>query len=355
MEQTPIFHPNRRSFLLRSGVAATVWGAATGVSGQNAGMAMTGVRVALGVPQSASLSCLPVMLAHELGFFRAEGLLLDWVTLASEAAGMQALAKGQIHLLSCDFAHTLMPRPAGTELKAFVLQTRTPQMVFGVLPRALAGYRQFSDLKGHRVCTLPHSAASQLVIHRLMQDAGLHGLELSVVSFAKPDDVLDLMRSGNLDAFCMDHTMVAVLEQRGEVRVVADTRTLKGTLDVFGGPMPGAVVCASSAYVQQHPEICQAATHAVVRALKWLRTAGPSDLVRALASVPLDADRANYVAALEKSRDGFTGDGVLSDASVATALAAVNRLDTRARLNRAQLIQAYTNEFALKAKVRYRL
>lgn len=355
MEQPPIFHPDRRRFLLRSGVAAAAWGAAPGLFGQNAGMAGSGMRVALGVPQSASLSSLPVLLAHELGFFRAEGLVLDWMPLASEAAGMQALAKGRIQLLSCDFAQTLMAHTPGNELKAFVLQTRTPQMVFGVLPRAMAGYRQFSDLKGHRVCTLPHTAASQLVIHRLMQDAGLHGLELSVVSFAKPADVLDLMRSGNLDAFCLDHTLVAALEQRGEVRVVADTRTLKGTLDVFGGPMPGAVVCASSAYVQQHPGVCQATTHAVVRALKWLRTAGPSDLVRALASVSLDADRANYVAALEKSRDGFMGDGVLSDVAAATALAAVNRLNERAPINRAQLTQAYTNEFALRAKARFRL
>ena len=163
------------------------------------------------------------------------------------------------------------------------------------------------------------------------------------------------VRSGGMDAFCMDHAMVAALEQRGEVRVVADTRSLKGTLDMFGGPMPGAVVCASAGYIQQHPDVCQATANAVVRALKWLRTAGPSDLIKALSSVSLDAERVNYLAALEKSRDGFSGDGVLSDAAAATALAAVSRLDARVSLSRARLAQLFTNEFALRAKARFRV
>lgn len=355
----PIFQPDRRTFF-RSGLhscaaLAAAIGAAPLLRAESAAKPAVEQHVAIGVPQAASLSNLPLLLARELGFFRAEGIVLDWVPLASEAAAAQALAKGRISLLSCDFAHTLIHDVRGGELKAFVVQARTPQMVFGVLPRSLAGYRQFSDLKGRRVCTLPASTASQLVINRLMQEAGLSGVELSIVTIAEPADMLDQVRSGGMDAFCMDHAMVAALEQRGEVRVVADTRSLKGTVDMFGGPMPGAVVCASAGYIQQHPDVCQATAHAVVRALKWLRTAGPSDLIKALSSVSLDAERVNYLAALEKSRDGFSGDGVLSDAAAATALAAVSRLDARASLSRARLAQSFTNEFALRAKARFRV
>lgn len=355
----PTFQTDRRAFF-RSGLhscaaVAAAMGAVPLLRAESAGKPVVESHVSIGVPQAASLSNLPLLLARELGFFKAEGIVLDWVPLASEAAAAQALAKGRISLLSCDFAHTLMHGVRGGELKAFVVQARTPQMVFGVLPRALAGYRQFSDLKGRRVCTLPASTASQLVINRLMQEAGLSGVELSIVTLAEPADMLDQVRSGGMDAFCMDHAMVAALEQRGEVRVVADTRSLKGTLDMFGGPMPGAVVCASTGYIRQHPDVCQATANAVVRALKWLRTAGPSDLIKALSSVSLDAERVNYLAALEKSRDGFSGDGVLSDAAAATALAAVSRLDARVSLSRARLAQSFTNEFALRAKARFRV
>lgn len=352
-------NPAHRRALLQRGLC---WGLAAAVGSALALRSAVGVatpaphlHLAIGVAQGASLNNLPLWLAHGLGFFRAEGLSVDWVHLGTEAGGTAALASGQIDMLSCDFAHTLSPPARLADLTAFVVQARTPQMVFGVLHRALGGYRQFSDLRGRRVCTLPATAASQLVIRRLMQDAGLSAPDLSIVRIAEPADLLDQARSGSMDAFCMDHAMVAALEQRGEVRLVADTRTLKGTLDVFGGPMPGAVVCAPADYIEAHPEACQGVANAVVRALKWLRTAGPPDLVRALAAVPREADRANYLAALEKSREGFMGDGVLSPAAAATALAALRRTDASVSLGRTDLMQAYTNSFAQRAKTRLRV
>lgn len=350
--------PQRRS-LLTSGLG---WGAAASLLGGLSWLPATGAvrpsadrSVVLGVPAGAFMSHLPLLLAHELGYFRAEGLLLNWLPLESEAAGSAALSRGEVQMLVCDFAHTVADSVQGADVKAFVAPSRTPQMVFGVSPRTMAAYRQFTDLRGRRVATVLPSAASQLLIHRLMQDAGVSETELAVVNLGQPQAVVEQVRRGSMDALCVDHAMVAALEHRGEVRVVADTRTLKGANEVFGGPMPGAVVCAKSAFIQKEPEACQAVAAAVVRALKWLRTAGPSDLVRALSSVNLDVDLVNYVAALEKSRDGFMGDGVLPDAAAATALAALARKDPRLSLARRQLTATYTNDFALKAKARFRV
>lgn len=348
----------RRTLLkggLGAGIAAALLGGLPWLPATGAVRPVAERAVVLGVPTGAFMSHLPLLLAHELDYFRAEGLHVNWLPLDSEAAGSVALAKGEVHLLACDFVHTLATAAKGADIKAFVVPSRTPQMVFGVSPRALASYRQFSDLRGRRVATLPPTGSSQLLLHRLMQEAGMSQAEVTVVNMAQPLDILQQVRAGSMDALCMDHAMVAALEQRGEVRVVADTRTLKGAHDVFGGPMPGAVVCARGAFMQQQPEVCQAVAMAVVRALKWLRTAGPSDLVRALSSVSLELDLINYLAALEKARDGFTGDGLMADAAASTALAATSRMDARLSMGRGQLALAYTNDFALKAKTRFRL
>jgi NitT/TauT family transport system substrate-binding protein len=312
---TPQLH--RRTLLQRGmqlGVATALLGVQPSLDAQGVLKPTPDMHVAIGVQQTASLSNLPLLLAHELGFFKSEGIVLDWKPLASEAAGTQALAKGQIQMVSCDFAHTLLQDARGGELTAFVVQARTPQMVFGVLPRALVGYRQFSDLKGRRVCTLPPSVASQLVIHRLMQDAGLSGWSCPLSALPNRQTCLTRCATAVWTRCAWTTPWWPRWSSAARSGVVADTRTLKGTLEVFGGPMPGAVVCASAHYIQQHPAVCQGVANAVVRALKWLRTAGPSDLVKALGSVSLDADRVNYLTALEKSRDGFMGDGVLSDA-----------------------------------------
>lgn len=349
---------DRRSFLqlgIGLGVGSFAGVSQGGSSPLPSGRAGQGQRVVMGVTQSASLSLLPLLIAHELGYFRAEGLALDWVPMVSEADGAAALNKGELHFLVSDFVYALTGVARGFDWKAIAFPSRTPQVVFGVLPRSVSSYRHLSDLKGRRVCTLPSSLTSQLLISQLKQGAGLAPSDISIVSLNDPLDALLQIRLGNMDALCMDHAMVAALEQRGELKVIVDTRTSQGAQDGFGGPMPGSAVCASAQFVQQRAESCQALAYAVARALRWLRTAGPSDLVRALSNVTLDTDLVYYLAALEKSRDGFLGDGVMPDAAAHTGLRALNRHESRQVMSGVRLTQSYTNEFALKAKARFRI
>ena len=88
------------------------------------------------------------------------------------------------------------------------------------------------------------------------------------------------MRSGQIDAISNTDPVMTMLEQKGDVKIVSDTRTLKGTRDVFGGPMPAACLYAPVDFIQKNPNTCQALANAIVHGLKWLQTAGPSDIIR---------------------------------------------------------------------------
>ena len=44
-----------------------------------------------------------------------------------------------------------------------------------------------------------------------------------------------------------------MLEQEGKVKVIAETRTPKGTQKVFGGPMPAACLYAPLEFVRKNP------------------------------------------------------------------------------------------------------
>ncbi len=74
--------------------------------------------------------------------------------------------------------------------------------------------------------------------------------------------------------------VMTMLEQKGDVKIISDTRTLKGTHDVFGGPMPAACFYSHADFVQKNPNTCQALANAIVHGLKWLQTAGPSDIIK---------------------------------------------------------------------------
>ncbi|MCC5262958.1 ABC transporter substrate-binding protein, partial [Staphylococcus aureus] len=86
--------------------------------------------------------------------------------------------------------------------------------------------------------------------------------------------------------------VMSMLTQKNEVRVVSDTRTLAETKAVFGGNMPAGCLYASTAFIQKNPNTTQAMTNAMVRALKWLQKAGPSDIVKTVPEAYLLSDRA---------------------------------------------------------------
>jgi NitT/TauT family transport system substrate-binding protein len=167
--------------------------------------------------------------------------------------------------------------------------------------------------------------------------------------------LIDQYRLGHIDALSMVDPVITMLEQRGEIRVIADTRSLRGSRDVFGGDMPGEVLCSSFAFQRQQPTTCQTIVYAMVRALKWLQTAGPSDLIKAIPDSHFDGDRGVYLTAFEKLRDGFSTDGLMAANAALTALQTVTRIDREVRPERVSLERTYTNEFAQKAKQKLKI
>ena len=147
---------------------------------------------------------------------------------------------------------------------------------------------------------------------------------------------------------------MTMLEQKGEVKIISDTRTLKGTLDVFGGPMPAACLYAPVEFIQKNPNTCQALANAIVHGLKWLQTAGPGDIIKTVPESYLLGDRALYLASFNKVRESISLDGIIPEDGARTALKALASFDPNIKADRIDLAKTYTNEFARRAKDRFK-
>ncbi|MFM9999486.1 MAG: ABC transporter substrate-binding protein, partial [Burkholderiaceae bacterium] len=161
------------------------------------------------------------------------------------------------------------------------------------------------------------------------------------------------LRSGQVDAISHMETAISMLEQKGELRIVADTRTLKGTQELFGGPMPAACLYATAAYLQKNAQTAQALANAVVRALKWLQTAGPSDIIKVSPESYFLGDRGLYLASFNKVRETIALDGLIPEEGARTALRTVAALDNAFKLAEVNLARSFTNDFAKLAKKRF--
>jgi NitT/TauT family transport system substrate-binding protein len=311
-------------------------------------------RLAIAVGGKAGLQWLALVVAEELGYFRAEGLDVDLADHETPLRALAALQAGTVDLLAGGFDAAIAQQARGQYLESIVLQGRAPQVAMGVSLRTLAHYGGPADLRGRRVGISPSGTWGGMVAAQLLGRGGVRPAEVQYVPLAGPAAALAALRGGQVDAVSHTDPVMTLLEQRSEVKIIGDTRTIKGTLDVFGGTVPAACLCAPAEFVQRHPATCQALAHAVVHALKWLQTAGPSDIMKTVPESYMQGDRALYIAAFAKVREAYSPDGLLPEEGARTALRALAGWDPVLRPERIALSRTYTNEFARRAKERYK-
>jgi NitT/TauT family transport system substrate-binding protein len=179
--------------------------------------------------------------------------------------------------------------------------------------------------------------------------------EISFVSVGTASGAQAALRSGQIDALCYTDPLITQLEQRGELRVVADTRTLRGTVQVCGGEMPATCLYTPPEWLQKHPNTAQAVANAMVHALKWLQTAGVSDLMKIVPESYFAADRALYLAAFARMREAISLDGLIPPEGVRNTLAAMRNADPVLRLEAIDPAKCFTNVFAQSAKLRFKV
>lgn len=307
-------------------------------------------RIVIALDHRMSLANLPLTLAEQLNYFREEGLDVELREFPDTQQALAAVQARAAHVWCGAFGQLLGPPAREQGWQSFVVQARAPQVALGVSAKALPGFRGARDLRGRRVGVRAHDPLSLQLLHAVMQREGVRDDELQVLPQASPPQAMQALRFGQLDALCHADPVITQLEQWGELRVVADTRNLRGTLDAFGGPMPVGCLSAPAEFIGQFPRLTQALTDALVHALKWLQTAGPSDLIKTVPESHFQGDRALYLAAVERTREAWTADGLMPRSGPETA----QRVGLLKPIAPADLARSYTNTFAAKAKERFR-
>jgi len=320
------------------------------------GAASTGKlpRVTMALAARHSLYHLPLTLADQLGFFRQSGLTVEFMAHDAGAHAMTSLASGKADVVAGAFEHVFNPAYQSHKHQAFVLMGRSPQVSLGVSTR-LPKWTSLTELKGAKVGVTSfgsstHTMASQwLLLHGLLPD------DVQFVEVGSSSGVWDALRSGSIDAVCNPDPIMHWLEMKNEVLLVGEARSLQGTQKVMGAAVPGACLIAREEFLQHQPDWAQALSDGVVHALKWLQTAGPTDLFKYVPAVHWMNDRAAYLGAFEKLRESYAIDGVVQEDTVLNLWRAQARLSGRLQTNRVLLGRTYNNTFTLRSKNHFKV
>src|SRR6476620_924866 len=138
----------QRRSMIRAGLAgAAVLGLPAIVRAQS----LEKPKIAIAVGGKNLLYYLPLSIAESLGYFKAEGLDVTISDFAGGSPALQAVVGVSADVVSGAFEHTLNMQVKGQRLRAFVLQGRAPQIVLGINPKTMAGYKSPADLKGKKI------------------------------------------------------------------------------------------------------------------------------------------------------------------------------------------------------------
>jgi len=309
-------------------------------------------KLTIAVGGKAAFYYLPLTIAEQRGYFKEEGLNVEIVDFAGGSAALRAVVGGSADVVSGAYEHTINLQANKQYFTAFVLQGRAPAISLGVSSKAK--YQSPADLKGMKIgVSAPGSSTNMMVTYFLTRN-GMKASDVSFIGVGTGNAALAAIRSGQIDALSNVDPVMTMLEQKGDVKIIADTRTLEGTNKVFGGPMPAGCLYAPEDFVKKNPNTVQALTNAMVKALKWLQQAGPSDIIRTVPEAYLLGDRGLYLASYNNVKDAVSPDGLIPDAGTKTTLKAMASFNPKVQPAAIDLSRTYTNEFTRKALAKIR-
>lgn len=338
---------NRRRRLIAAMAAGTA-AAALGVTGARA--AVEKPKLVLAVGGKATLYYLPLTLAERLGYFRDEGLDVEINDFPGGAKALQALIGGSADVVSGAYEHTIVMQTLAQKVQAFVLQGTNPGLELGIVKARAADYSWPKNLKGMRVGVSAPGSSTHMFVNHLLASVGLTPDDVSIVGVGTGAGAVAAVRGGRIDALSSVEPVMGLLAKSGDIRIVHETISDKGTRAIFGGTLPAATLYAKVDFIQSHPQTVQALTNAMVRALAWLQSATTEQVLATVPPEYLLGDREIYRAAFEKVRSAYSKDGKFSKKGIRSSYEVL--LQHNAAVRRAPVLwleQTYTNAFVDRA------
>lgn len=311
--------------------------------------------VHIAVGGQASFYYLPITIAERQGYFRDEGLNIKISDFAGGAVALRAVVGGSADVVSGAYEHTISLQSKKQYFQAFVAQGRLPQIAFGVASAKAGSIKSFKDLKGLKVGVSAPGSSTHNLVKQLLTKGGLDpNKDVAVIGVGLGATAINALKSGQIDAISNTDPVMTKLELDNAIKIIADTRTLKGTEAVWGAQLPAGVLHAAIEFVQKNPNTVQALANAIVRADKWIARASATDVAKVVPESYLLGDRALYLFSYDKVKEAMSRDGLISDAGAKATLKSLAAFDPNIKPAEIDLSRTYTNEFAKKANAKYK-
>jgi NitT/TauT family transport system substrate-binding protein len=313
------------------------------------GQAVEKKELTLAVGGKSALYYLSLTICERLGYFKEQGLDVTINDFRGGAQSLQALVGGSVDVVTGAYEHTIRMRAKGQDIKAVIELGRFPGIVVALRKDKAAGYTSAADLKGMKIGVSAPGSSTNFFVMYLMSKAGLKPTDAAYIGVGIGPSAVAAIKKGELDALSNLDPMITKLEQDGDNKVVADSRTEEGTRAIFGGSNPAAVLYVRQDFIDKNPATVQALVNAFYKTLQWLDKATPEAIA---ATVPEDyflGDKPLYLAAVRANKPVYSRTGVIPAAGMQSAADMLLAFDDELKGANVDLAKTFDGRFVAKA------
>jgi NitT/TauT family transport system substrate-binding protein len=316
----------------------------------SSGLAMAQSKVTLAVGGGSCLCYLPTMLAKQLGEYEKAGVNVDVVDFKGGSESLKAVIGGSADVVSGYFDHCVNLAAKGQHLQSFVVYDRFPGLVLVVSPKHTAEIKSVKDLANKKVGVSAPGSSTDFFLKYLLKKEGVDPNSVAVIGVGLGATAVAAMEQGQIDAAVMLDPAVTILGGKyKDLRILADTRSQKDTVSMFGGEYPGGALYTKAEWIQAHPKEVQAMTNAILATLKWIHSHTPEEIADKMPPELVGKDKATYVAALKNMLPMYSLDGKMDPKGAAAVLAVFSQGSPDVAKAHIDLSKTYTNAFVEKA------
>jgi NitT/TauT family transport system substrate-binding protein len=322
---------------------------ALALAGAAHGQALEKKQITLGVGGKTALYYLPLTICERLGYFKEQGLEIAVNDFRGGAQSLQALVGGSVDVVTGAYEHTIRMQAKGQDIKAVIELGRFPGIVVGVRSSLAANYKSAADLKGMKIGVSAPGSSTNFFVMYMMSKAGLKPTDAAYIGVGIGPSAVAAIKKGDIDALSNLDPMITKLEQDGDIKIVADSRTEQGTRALFGGSNPAAVLYIKQDFIDKNPNTVQALVNALHKTLKWLEKATPEQIAATVPEEYYLGDKALYVAAVKANKPAISLTGIIPAAGMKSASDMLTAFDPELKDANVDLAKTFDDRFVKKA------
>lgn len=306
-------------------------------------------KVVLAVGGKSALYYLSLTVAEKKGFFKEAGLDVEINDFQGGAKSLQALMGGSADVVAGAYEHTIRMQQRGQPIMGFALIGRGMQLAIGLRNEVAAKVKGPADIKGLKFGVTAPGSQTHMLVNNWAAKGGLKPTDIVAIGVGAGASVVAAIEKGEVDGISQADPALTILQEKKLIKIMVDTRTMKGNQELFGGAMPAACLYCQPDLVKKTPGTAQALATAIVRADQWLQTAKPSEVSSVVPEAYLLGDKAVYEKAFVNVRDTISPDGVMPPEGPANCLKFLAEGDPKIAAAKIDLAATWTNEFAQRA------